>query len=214
MNILFDDLNNGVEKTFQSYLDDGQNEIAALEKTISLINDNLSNMSLPQQTINNASNQIIKDFKEALNQGEPPVEALNIAIDKLHQNINNKSDDINDIESNINLDFAITGDSPRLELMNEAMAKGLSVEDAVKYVNSKLNQDGDEFGPPTLAEFNKVNENENLHAKENQEINKIEATMDAEANNKFDNTLTDTLNIDEKNIKSESNLDYKDDDLS
>ena len=42
-----------------------------------------------------------------------------------------------------------------------------------------LNQDGDEFGPPTLAEFNKVNENENLHAKENQEINKIEATMDA-----------------------------------
>ena len=38
----------------------------------------------------------------------------------------------------------------------------------------------------------------NLHAKENQEINKIEATMDAEANNKFDNTLTDTLNIDEK----------------
>ena len=138
MNILFDDLNNGVEKTFQSYLDDGQNEIAALEKTISLINDNLSNMSLPQQTINNASNQIIKDFKEALNQGEPPVDRLNIAIDKLHQNINNKSDDINDIESNINLDFAITGDSPRLELMNEAMAKGLSVEDAVKYVNSKL----------------------------------------------------------------------------
>ena len=49
MNILFDDLNNGVEKTFQSYLDDGQNEIAALEKTISLINDNLSNMSLPHK---------------------------------------------------------------------------------------------------------------------------------------------------------------------
>ena len=45
-----------------------KNEIAALEKTISLINDNLSNMGLPQQTINNASNQIIKDFKEALNQ--------------------------------------------------------------------------------------------------------------------------------------------------
>ena len=44
-------------------------------------------------------------------------------------------------ESNINLDFAITGDSPRLELMNEAMAKGLSVEDAIKYVNSKLNHD-------------------------------------------------------------------------
>ena len=39
------------------------------------------------------------------------------------------------------------------------MAKGLSVEDAIKYVNNKLNHDSSEFGPPTLAEFNKINEN-------------------------------------------------------
>ena len=43
--------------------------------------------------------------------------------------------------------------------MNEAMAKGLSVEDAIKYVNSKLNDNSDEFGPPTMAEFNKITEN-------------------------------------------------------
>ena len=87
-------------------------------------------------------------------------------------------------ESNINLDFAITGDSPRLEMMNEAIAKkGLSVEDAIKYVNSKLNEGSQEFGPPTLAEFNKINDKttQTVDAKENQEIDKIEATMDAAA---------------------------------
>ena len=111
---------------------------------------------------------------------------LNSAIEKLHQNIENQNEMDTLTESNINLDFAITGDSPRLEMMNEAIAKGLSVEDAIKYVNSKLNEGSEEFGPPTLAEFNKINDKttQTVDAKENQEINKIEATMDAEANKK------------------------------
>ena len=110
-------------------------------------------------------------------------------------------------ESNINLDFAVTGDSPRLELMNEAMSKGLSVQDAIKYVNSKLNENSNEFGPPTFAEFNKTNNDNSKTAlqKENQEINKIEATMDAEANKQInDNTLSDKNIIDENDLQNES----------
>ena len=38
--------------------------------------------------------------------------------------------------------------------------------------------------------------------------------MDAEANkNTNDSTLTDKINIDEKNLQNESNLDHKDDDM-
>ena len=72
------------------------------------------------------------------------------------------------------------------------------------------------LAPPTLAEFNKINDKttQTVDAKENQEIDKIEATMDAEANkNTNDSTLTDKINIDEKN-QNESNLDHKDDDVS
>ena len=131
------------------------------------------------------------------------MESLNLNLEKEILNKNNEG-----LESNINLDFAYSGDSPRLDLMNEAMAKGLSVEDAIKYVNNKLNESSDEFGPPTLADFNKINENsvQTAYGKDNQEINKIEATMDAEANKKIpDNTLSDKNIIDDNKILNETN---------
>ena len=54
-----------------------------------------------------------------------------------------------------------------------------------------------------------------LFGKENQEINKIEATMDAEANKKIpDNTLSDKNIIDDNKILNESNLDKNDDEIS
>ena len=68
-----------------------------------------------------------------------------------------------------------------------------------------------------MAEFNKITENTSQTAlgKENQEIDKIEATMDAEANKKIpDNTLSDKNIIDDNKILNESNLEKNDDEIS
>ena len=53
-----------------------------------------------------------------------------------------------------------------------------------------------------------------LFGKENQEINKIEATMDAEANKNTDNTLSDKNIMDENKILNERKLDKNDDEIS
>ena len=219
VNIPKDELNNELEFIFQNSLENGVSEDEAFESVVDNLAERLSSLNVPQEFIKECSKFVVDDYKEGLADGQTPIEAFNSAMENLHQNLEKEdfSKNNEELESNINLDFALTGDSPRLELMNEAMAKGLSVEDAIKYVNSKLNDNSDEFGPPTMADFNKITENTSQTAlgKENQEIDKIEATMDAEANKKIpDNTLSDKNIIDDNKILNESNLDKNDDEIS
>lgn len=219
VNIPKDELNNELEFIFQNSLENGVSEDEAFESVVDNLAERLASHNVPQEFIKECSKFVVDDYKEGLADGQTPIEAFNSAMENLHQNLEKEdfSKNNEELESNINLDFALTGDSPRLELMNEAMAKGLSVEDAIKYVNSKLNDNSDEFGPPTMAEFNKITENtsQTTFGKENQEIDKIEATMDAEANKKIpDNTLSDKNVIDDNKILNESNLDKNDDEIS
>ena len=219
VNIPKDELNNELEFIFQNSLENGVSEDEAFESVVDNLAERLASLNVPQEFIKECSKFVVDDYKEGLADGQTPIEAFNSAMENLHQNLEKEgfSKNNEELESNINLDFALTGDSPRLELMNEAMAKGLSVEDAIKYVNSKLNDNSDEFGPPTMAEFNKITENTSQTAlgKENQEIDKIEATMDAEANKKIpDNTLSDKNIIDNNKILNESNLEKNDDEIS
>ena len=210
------DLSQKAHDTFQTSLNQGLSQEEALQSTVDNITNQLADSGLPLEFINNSPKIIFENYEEAISEGQSPSDALNTAIEKLHQNIENQNEINSVIDSNINLDFAITGDSPRLEMMNEAIAKGLSVEDAIKYVNSQINQNSDEFGPPTLAEFNKSNDNttQTVNLKENHEIDKIEATMDAEANKKSpENTFSDKMNVDHKNFEDENNSDNKDDDV-
>ena len=216
-NISSDELINGAKVSFQNKLDDGLSEAQALESVIENVVNELSSLDLPQNFLTESSTLLLSNYKDAINEGHSALEALDISIGKLYQDIEKNEDTTKFSESNINLDFAVTGDSPRLELMNEAMSKGLSVQDAIKYVNSKLNENSNEFGPPTFAEFNKTNNDSSKTAlqKENQEINKIEATMDAEANKQInDNTLSDKTIIDENDLQNESSLSSKDDEIS
>ena len=203
-------LSEGLKSIFQNNLDNGLSEVDALEGVVDNLAEKLSVMDISKELVNECSEFIIQDYKEGLANGQTPVESFNSAMESLNLNLEKEILNKNNegLESNINLDFAYSGDSPRLDLMNEAMAKGLSVEDAIKYVNNKLNESSDEFGPPPLADFNKINENsvQTAYGKDNQEINKIEATMDAEANKKIpDNTLSDKNIIDDNKILNENN---------
>ena len=208
--VSFEKFSEGLKSIFQNNLDNGLSEVDALEGVVDSLAEKLSVMDISKELVNECSEFIIQDYKEGLANGQTPLEAFNSAMESLNLNLEKEILNKNNegLESNINLDFAYSGDSPKLDLMNEAMAKGLSVEDAIKYVNNKLNESSDEFGPPTLADFNKINENsvQTAYGKDNQEINKIEATMDAEANKKIpDNTLSDKNIIDDNKILNETN---------
>ena len=208
--VSFEKFSEGLKNIFQNNLDNGLSEVDALEGVVDNLAERLSVMDISKELVNECSEFLIQDYKEGLANGQTPVEAFNSAMESLNLNLEKEILNKNNegLESNINLDFAYSGESPRLDLMNEAMAKGLSVEDAIKYVNNKLNESSDEFGPPTLADFNKINENsvQTAYGKDNQEINKIEATMDAEANKKIpDNTLSDKNIIDDNKILNETN---------
>ena len=208
--VSFEKFSEGLKSIFQNNIDNGLSEVDALEDVVDNLAEKLSVMDISKELVNECSELIIQDYKEGLANGQTPVEAFNSAMESLNLNLEKEILNKNNegLESNINLDFAYSGDSPRLDLMNEAMAKGLSVEDAIKYVNNKLNESSDQFGPPTLADFNKIKENsvQTAYGKDNQEINKIEATMDAEANKKIpDNTLSDKNIIDDNKILNETN---------
>ncbi len=208
--VSFEKFSEGLKSIFQNNLDNGLSEVDALEGVVDSLAEKLSVMDISKELVNECSEFIIQDYKEGLANGQTPLEAFNSAMESLNLNLEKEILNKNNegLESNIDLDFAYSGDSPKLDLMNEAMAKGLSVEDAIKYVNNKLNESSDEFGPPTLANFNKINENsvQTAYGKDNQEINKIEATMDAEANKKIpDNTLSDKNIIDDNKILNETN---------
>ena len=82
------------------------------------------------------------------------------------------------------MSFANTSSSPNTLLIDQAIAKGMTVEEAINYVNTKKIET-DLYGPVFAGDSKDLNESiKNISmSKDEKDLNKIEADMDAQASN-------------------------------
>ena len=159
------------------------------ENTLVDINIYLTQMGLNEQIIKDFEVKITQVFNDNLQDGKPFDEAFAKAFEFsnsiLEQTIQSDSKVSKEDSNNYDLNFANTTSSTNTLLIDQAIAKGMTVEEAIKYVNNQQITNTETFGPKI------VNNSENLNdpllsssmSKEEIDLSKIEADMDAQASN-------------------------------
>ena len=189
--ININELCTSINETFHKSLDSGLSSENAFLQTIDSIKESMNSIGLENTNINEIISKYSDAYETAIKDGNLPVDAFDISMKELNGILNelqfSKLDDslskINDdvdtenisnkfgAEQGYNFDFANSNKSEAIELMNNAMAQGMSVEEALAFVNKKLFPDQDNYhGPPTLAEFNEINNKKQEQRKEQLEF--------------------------------------------
>ena len=193
---------------FQENLNNSINDISTFMQKLG-INDNI---------IENVSDALRQKFNDLLDNGVLPKEAYFQTFESVSNiislSISNESliEDLKDEESQYDLNFASSTVNDKSLLIDDAMSQGMTVEEAIRYVNSQVNpSDSEVFGPPNFADSKNINFNDQLMTKSEDEINldKIEADMDEQANKMNRDNSFDT----EKSSSEEVLVDTKNENL-
>ena len=191
----------------ENFKSSDENSQFDLSDTLNDVSTFMSQMGVSEEIINNLSKSIENKFNDLIENGLSSEQAILKTFESVNDVLNktiSAESEINEIDDNsktFNLDFANTSQSDNSILIDQAISKGMSVEEAIKYVNHQINNSNkSEFGPPSIAE-NKVKESENqdiLNAKLENDLNIIEADMDDQNAKSFsdNNSINNDLQSD------------------
>ena len=99
--------------------------------------------------------------------------------------------------SGYDLSFASSMSNEMSILIDEAISKGMSTEEAIKFANNKINQSADElYGPPNFADYKNVdNANDIIISEDEKNLDKMEADMEDQSNKIDRNPLNENTSL-------------------
>ena len=218
-------LNTKLTQKIDSHIDNGLNAEEALSESLSSISSNFKDLGLSDEMLNSIKTSSSAKFEESLANGYSVEESIKIVLENIKEALQNQNvSEYSEGSTDYNLNFLDPLNSEGAQLIDEGIKQGLSVEDAIKNANLKLFPDHNVQGPQTLSELKDIKSVEKQTAKnnekdqDNQELNIIEADMDAqEASNVADNEYNEAVRsndleqVNDSNTPEESN---KDDEIS
>ena len=222
---IIENINITLVKSYNESINNGIDSHEALNESLAVMSDTLTELGVSADIIDSLGLECFKIFEEALAAGINDTEALNLVINNIKQSMNDIkiSSENNKDSSNYDFNFLDPSDSVNAQIINEGIAQGMSVEEAIKNANLKIFPEENVQGPPTLAELKDVNKEEEIVAEkikpiddENNELNIIEADMDAEELNNLSENVdnTDIQQNTEQIIGSENVKENNEDDTS
>ena len=218
-----------VSAAFTNSIEAGSSHAEALNAAIDSINFFMDKLDITGENSSEVIDSLTNVFNESISNGSSPKEAFEKALEVFnestseilesnnHENTKN-ADNLGESNEKFNLDFSYSPNTPEMNMLNDAMNKGMTVEEALKYVNDKMFPENVQ-GPPTLAEFNELKSNDiNITKdqeieKDEKELSKIEADMDAESGNLL-NESSSRLDLDDRDNDATTTFESKDDDIS
>ena len=99
--------------------------------------------------------------------------------------------------SGYDLSFASSMSNEMSILIDEAISKGMSTEEAIKFANNKINQPTEElYGPPNVADYKNVdNVNDIIISEDEKNLDKMEADMEDQSNKIDRNPLNENTSL-------------------
>ena len=224
-NIDLENLNTSLSQKIDALIDSGLSGQEAITESLSSISNSLTDLGLSEDAINSIKTSSSSIFEQSLTDGYTVKEAIKIVLENIKESLetNNTSENV-ESSADYNLNFLDPLDSEGAKLIDEGISQGLSVEDAIKNANLKLFPDQNIQGPQTLSELKDIKNIEKKTAEnkekspDNQELNIIEADMDAqELNNIAENDNNE--NISDEDLNQVNDMDTsvepnKDDEIS
>ena len=217
-------------ETFQLALNNGHENVEALDSAIDSASSYMIQIGIPKDVVDSTSDSLVEIYNNSIENGLSPQEAAEVAFESINDllidnnvtpevlNTNNES-----VSERYNMDFANPSNSNTTQLLDEAIANGMSVEEAIKYVNNQMFPSVETpYGPPTLAEIQEITNNKENFADKNPDSNdddnklsKMEADMDAQVGESIDEDPNKTRDIDQSlDIENLNNNNSQDDDVS
>ena len=224
-NISLESLNTSLSQKIENLIDSGLSGQEAITESLLSISDDLTNLGLSEDFISSIKTTSSSIFEQSLTDGLTVHEAINIVLKNIKETLENHNSSENfDNSADYNLNFVDPLNSEGAKLIDEGIRQGLSVEDAIKNANLKLFPDQNIQGPQAFSELKDIKniEKKTVENKEkdqeNQELNIIEADMDAqELNNIAENNYDENINsenLDQVNEQEKLEEPNKDDEIS
>ena len=193
----------------------------ALSVSMSQINTFMQQMGLNENIIDDLTGKLNQIFNDLIEEGLSPEKAFSEAFQSVDEILNQSMSSASvkrdiDNENSYNLDFANSSQSENSMLIDQAMAKGMTVQEAIKYVNDQGNSNGKgEYGPPSFADINKI-EKESLSVVKSDDENNLDK-MKVDMDDQASKSLIENISEDKSHYKdstSELSNDRSDEDLS
>ena len=159
----------------------------SFNNALSDISSQMSQIGIKSEIIDSLNKDLSDNFNKLINDGVSPAEAFKDSfnlVDNLLNNLISSDAQVNaSINDKFNLAFANDSFSDKTLLIDQAISKGMSVEEAVKFVNNNMYSNDSQYGPPNLASTNQnVTDDKNIvKSDEEENLDKIEADMDDHA---------------------------------
>ena len=168
----------------------------------------MEKLGIKQNIIDEVISSLSTKFNTLVQNGLTPENSIKETLESLSDIINsNISTDasvekLNTVNSAYDLSFASSMSNEMSILIDEAISKGMSTEEAIKFANNKLNQSEKEvYGPPNVADYRNIDkENDIIVSEDEKSLDKMEADMDDQSNKIDREHLNENNSVNSTNI--------------
>ncbi len=190
----FESNENSVQDNFQNTLND--------------ISKFMEKMGISSKIIDDVSSNLSNKFYELIQNDTSPEQAFKetfeLASNILNSSISNNSSikEFGGESNQYDLGFASSLSFEKSVLIDEAISKGMSVEEAIHFVNNKINDSNNDFyGPPNYQDNDKII----AKSEDERNLDKIGADMDEQANKVNRDDIDNDNSLNNKAVESSGN---------
>ena len=150
----------------------------------------MEKLGIKENIIDDVTLSLSTKFNSLIQSGLTPENSIKETFESLSEIINsNISTDasvekLSNENSGYDFSFASSMSNEMSILIDEAISKGMSTEEAIKFANNKINQSAEElYGPPNVADYKNVdNVNDIIISEDEKNLDKMEADMEDQSN--------------------------------
>ena len=170
----------------------------------------MKKLGIKENIIDEVSSSLSTKFNTLVQSGLTPEDSIKETLESLSDIISSNISTDAEVEKfsteNIGYDlsFASSLSNEMSILIDEAISKGMSTEEAIKFANNKINQPAEElYGPPNVADFKNVdNANDIIISEDEKNLDKMEADMEDQSNKIDRNPLNENTSLNNTIIDS------------
>ena len=163
----------------------------------------MEKLGIKENIIDEVTSSLSTKFNTLVQSGLTPENSIKETFESLSDIINSNISTDASVEklstenSGYDLSFASSMSNEMSILIDEAISKGMSTEEAIKFANNKINQSAEElYGPPNVADYKNVdNVNDIIISEDEKNLDKMEADMEDQSNKIDRNPLNENTSL-------------------
>ena len=163
----------------------------------------MKKLGIKENIIDEVTSSLSTKFNTLVQSGLTPENSIKETLETLSDIITSNISTDASVEklstenSGYDLSFASSMSNEMSVLIDEAISKGMSTEEAIKFANNKINQPTEElYGPPNVADYKNVdNVNDIIISEDEKNLDKMEADMEDQSNKIDRNPLNENTSL-------------------